>query len=167
MKAAARRAGLSGRRCAATSRQTGEQCKLPPIAGGTVCRFHGGAAPQTKQKAALRLASLVDPAIGTLAREMVKADKSSDRQRAANSILDRAGITRGQSAELDVARALLLERLLEARGGPRPALAAPVTDPLEIVAEVVDDDPPAPKRAPRKAAPKPAARKPRAKKEPS
>lgn len=136
------RAGMTGRRCSATSRQTGEQCKLPPISGGTVCRFHGGSAPQTKQKAALRLASLVDPAIGTLAREMVKAEKSSDRQRAANSILDRAGITRGQSAELDVARALLYDRLLEIRSA-----AARGPDPVELVAEVLEDEPkPKPRR---------------------
>lgn len=141
-------------RCTAKSRQSGERCKNYAIAGGTVCRFHGGATPSVKRKAALRLASLVDPAIGTLAREMVTADKSSDRQRAANSILDRAGITRGQSAELDVARALLLERLLEARSGPRPAAVAAAPDPLEIVAEVVDDEPVKPKRAPRKPRPK-------------
>lgn len=143
------RAGLP-RQCSATSRRSGERCKNAPIPGGTVCKFHGGGAPAVKQKAALRLAQLVDPAIATLGREMVKAEKSSDRQRAANSILDRAGITRGQSAELDVARALLLERLLEARGGPRPVAAVTTADPLEIVAEVVDDEPVKPKRAPRK-----------------
>ena len=141
-------------RCTARSKGTGERCKQTAIPGGTVCRFHGGGAPSVKRKAALRLASLVDPAIGTLAREMVKAEKSSDRQRAANSILDRAGITRGQSAELDVARALLLERLLEARSGPRPAAVASAPDPLEIVAEVVDDEPVKPKRAPRRRATK-------------
>lgn len=144
--------------CTATSRQTGQRCRQTAIPGGTVCRYHGGSAPNVKRKAALRLAQLVDPAIATLGREMVKAEKSSDRQRAANSILDRAGITRGQSAELDVARALLLERLLEARSGSRPAAVAAGPDPLELVAEVVDDAPAKPKRAPRK---------PRAKKEPS
>jgi len=156
-------ADLARPRCSARSKGTGEQCRQTAIAGGTVCRFHGGGAPNVKRKAALRLAALVDPAIATLGREMVKAEKSSDRQRAANSILDRAGITRGQSAELDVARALLLERLLEARGGPRPAITASAADPLEIVAEVVDDVPPAPKtprkRAPRKAPAKPATKK--------
>lgn len=140
--------------CTAKSKQSGERCRQTAVPGSTVCRFHGGSAPQTKQKAALRLAQLVDPAIATLGREMVKAEKSSDRQRAANSILDRAGITRGQSAELDVARALLLERLLEARSGPRPAAVAAAPDPLEIVAEVVDDEPVKPKRAPRKPRPK-------------
>jgi hypothetical protein len=145
---------LARARCTARSKGTGERCKQSAIAGGTVCRFHGGGAPSVKRKAALRLAQLVDPAIATLGREMVKAEKSSDRQRAANSILDRAGITRGQSSELDVARALLLERLLEARSAPRPALGASVADPLEIVAEVVDDDAPTPKPAPRRRAPR-------------
>lgn len=153
---AAERAGLAGgaRRCAADSRQTGEQCKNAPIRGGTVCRFHGGAAPQVKQKAALRLAQLVDPAIATLGREMVKAEKSSDRQRAANSILDRAGITRQQVSEIDTARALLVARLIELREQPRP-LAAVADDAVELVAEVVDD-PPAPKpRRSRAASPTP------------
>lgn len=143
--------------CTARSKGSGERCRQTAIPGGTVCRFHGGGSPSVKRKAALRLAELVDPAIATLAREMVSADKSSDKQRAANSILDRAGITRGQSSELDVARALLLERLLEARGAPRAALPASAPDPLEIIADVVDDVPPAPKprkRTPRKPATK-------------
>lgn len=135
MRAAMDRAGLP-RRCAATSRRSGEQCKNAPIPGGTVCKFHGGSAPQTKRKAALRLASLVDPAIGTLAREMVKAERSSDRQRAANSILDRAGISRSQDVELETARALLIERLLAARAAP-----AAGDDDLVLEAEVVIDAP--------------------------
>ena len=56
-------------RCTARSKGTGERCKQTAIPGGTVCRFHGGGAPSVKRKAALRLASLVDPAIGTLARD--------------------------------------------------------------------------------------------------
>lgn len=38
-------------RCSARSKQTGEQCKLTAIAGGKVCRFHGGAAGQVKAAA--------------------------------------------------------------------------------------------------------------------
>lgn len=30
-------------RCTATSRQTGEPCKLPGLGAGGKCRFHGGA----------------------------------------------------------------------------------------------------------------------------
>jgi hypothetical protein len=36
---------------------------IVPIKGGTVCRFHGGSAPQVKRKAQERLEALVDGAI--------------------------------------------------------------------------------------------------------
>lgn len=41
-------------RCSATSKQTGQQCKQRPVKGGTVCRFHGGAAPQVQAAAETR-----------------------------------------------------------------------------------------------------------------
>lgn len=41
-------------RCSAKSKQTGEQCKQRPVKGGTVCRFHGGAAPQVQAAAEQR-----------------------------------------------------------------------------------------------------------------
>lgn len=40
--------------CTATNRQ-GTQCKLPAIPGGTVCRRHGGSAPNVKAAAERRL----------------------------------------------------------------------------------------------------------------
>jgi hypothetical protein len=40
--------------CTALSKQTGNQCKAKAIPGGTVCRWHGGAASQVKEKAAVR-----------------------------------------------------------------------------------------------------------------
>jgi len=49
------------RRCTATSSRSGKRCRLTPIAGGLVCRNHGGAAPQVQRKAAERLADLIDP----------------------------------------------------------------------------------------------------------
>lgn len=48
--------------CAARSSRTGRPCQKPPIKGGTVCRTHGGSAPQVRRKAAERLADLIDPA---------------------------------------------------------------------------------------------------------
>lgn len=102
-------------RCTAHNRQ-GKRCGNPPVAGTNVCRMHGGGAPQVKKAAQIRLAMLVDPAIATLAKEMVKAERSSDRQRAANSILDRAGVPRVvRTPDAEVARALLMERLDEIR----------------------------------------------------
>jgi hypothetical protein len=105
-----------GRRCTAKNR-AGERCGKAPIKGGTVCVTHGGSAPQVRRKATLRLLELVDPAIGTLAREMVQADKSADRQRAANSILDRAGMPRTATViDGESAKALLVERINALRG---------------------------------------------------
>lgn len=46
---------MESRRCAARNR-AGNPCKLPPIAGGAVCRMHGGASPQAKAAAARRVA---------------------------------------------------------------------------------------------------------------
>lgn len=40
--------------CTARSKQTGERCKQRPVKGGTVCRFHGGKAPQVAAAAAQR-----------------------------------------------------------------------------------------------------------------
>lgn len=126
-------------RCTATSKTSGERCRQAAIPGGRVCRYHGGGAPQVQRSARGRLAELVMPAIETLNHEREHAKRSADRQRAANSILDRAGITRGHSAEIDAARALLLERLLTLRAENAGELdAAP--DPLELIAEVVDEE---------------------------
>lgn len=36
------------------SKQTGEQCRQRPVRGGTVCRFHGGKAPQVQAAAEQR-----------------------------------------------------------------------------------------------------------------
>ena len=63
-------------RCTATNRQ-GRRCGKWPIQGGTVCRLHGGAAPQVIAKAQERLDRLADgPAIEALAElvspQMVK-----------------------------------------------------------------------------------------------
>src|SRR3546814_8416182 len=88
-----------GRRCTAKNR-AGERCGKAPIKGGTVCVTHGSSAPQVRRKATLRLLELVDPAIGTLAHEMVQADKSADRQRAATSLIDRAGLPDRTSTRL-------------------------------------------------------------------
>lgn len=57
-------------RCIAKSKQTGAQCKQRPHPGATVCRFHGGAAPQVKAKAAARLAALLDPSLPLVAQRI-------------------------------------------------------------------------------------------------
>lgn len=112
--------------------------------GGLRCRLHGGASPQARRKARLRLAELVDPAIATLARVMVNGARDQDKLRAAEAILDRAGHPRASRIEgalaIEDARAILIERLLELRANAPAALLAPSLA-LEVVeAEIVGDE---------------------------
>mgnify|MGYP000585507580 CR=1 FL=1 len=87
-------------RCTATNRK-GNRCGKPPIPGGTVCRMHGGAAPQVKAKALDRLMALQHPAIDTLDYLMQqRATFPSTAYAAARDVLDR---TEGKAREqLDV-----------------------------------------------------------------
>ena len=79
--------------CHATSKGSGNPCKRPAIAGATVCRVHGGAAPQVREAARLRLLALVDPALATLARAVRgKGKPTAVEIRAATEILNRAGM---------------------------------------------------------------------------
>lgn len=108
-------------RCQALSKQTGKQCGNKAIPGGRVCRFHGGAPKHVRAKARLNLLELIDPAIAVLAREMVRAESSADRQRAANSILDRAGVPRRvEGTPLADARDYLVQQLIAARDNTDP-----------------------------------------------
>lgn len=43
--------------CTGTSKQAGRRCRLRPIPGGKVCKWHGGGAPQVQEAAARRLAT--------------------------------------------------------------------------------------------------------------
>lgn len=95
--------------------RSGKPCQKPPIKGGTVCRLHGGAAPQVKRAAKLRLLELVDPAIATVARIMATSDKEELRLKAAESILDRGGLPKGAQVTVDDARSALIAKLIDYR----------------------------------------------------
>lgn len=72
-------------------RKNGTKCGNDAIKGGRVCRMHGGAAPQVKKAAALRLAELVDPAIGVVARSLRQRKDPRLALHAAKDVLDRNG----------------------------------------------------------------------------
>lgn len=111
-------------RCTADNRQ-GARCGNRPIAGGVVCRNHGGSAPQVRKAARLRLLELVDPALAALADvlerdvEIVHDEKGAphvvptfaERTKAAEAILDRTGHPRRRELDLGDARSRLLERI--------------------------------------------------------
>lgn len=93
------------RRCTATVRSTGEQCKRAAIKGGTVCTSHGGNAPQVQKKARERLADLVDPFIGELRRIVLESDADdSVKLRGIVALLDRTGYGPGQKIEIGVSK---------------------------------------------------------------
>lgn len=59
--------------CTATTR-AGTRCSNSPIKGATVCRMHGGAAPQVQAKAAERIAATRDTALEALRRLIETGD---------------------------------------------------------------------------------------------
>lgn len=74
-------------------RTNGERCRAPAIAGGRVCRAHGGACPQVVAKAKLRLALAADSVAARLVAIAVsKKTKTADAIAAARDLLDRAGV---------------------------------------------------------------------------
>ena len=82
-------------RCTATNRQ-GQRCGQPHIPGGTVCRFHGGAAPQVQAKAMERLLAMQHPALNRLVELIEQKEFPSTAMAAVKDVLDR---TLGKPAE--------------------------------------------------------------------
>ncbi len=80
-------------RCTARAKSTGEQCQRNAMAGGKVCRVHGGAAPQVRAKAQERLAALVDPAIERLSKIVQDDEAKALALAAARDILDRNNLS--------------------------------------------------------------------------
>lgn len=92
-----------GNRCRARSRRTGELCKNPPMLGSTVCRMHGGAAPQVKRKAQQRL----DEAADRMAKRLLGFAENEKvppyvALQAILAALDRAGINPKTKVDLEV-----------------------------------------------------------------
>lgn len=89
--------------CTATSKQTGNRCGHGAIAGGTVCKWHGGSAPQVLEAARKRLLDMVDPALREL--ELLVEDSAMDpktKLAAVKDILDRVGLGATQRVDVSV-----------------------------------------------------------------
>lgn len=85
---------IQNRRCRAHSTRTGERCKNLALQGATVCRFHGGLAPQVKAKAKVRLEMAADVVAKNLLGLALTADSETVQLGATNSALDRVGIVK-------------------------------------------------------------------------
>ncbi len=75
--------------CRAKNR-AGNPCGGRVIRGGTVCRMHGGSAPQVKKSARERLDDMIDPALNRLLR-LIDDESSGIALAAVKDILDRGG----------------------------------------------------------------------------
>lgn len=82
-------------------RTDGSPCRAPVVRGAKVCRAHGGSAGHVREAARLRLERLVEPAIGTMREMLLRGETHTVRLRAAEQILDRAGIVAKQEVAVD------------------------------------------------------------------
>ena len=80
---------MAVRSCTARSKSTGKACRQPAIPGGTVCRYHGGAAPQVKAAAMDRLRALQHPAIDRLGQLIAQEEFPTVAYAASRDVLDR------------------------------------------------------------------------------
>ena len=77
-------------KCTAHTR-AGNECKAQAIKGATVCRVHGGMAPQVRNAARARLLEALDPAAGELVRIALNAKNEQVRVSAIKELFERAG----------------------------------------------------------------------------
>lgn len=118
---------MDPRRCHATSKQSGEQCKRWAIPGGTVCAMHGGKTPQVARAAQRRLA------LGEAMSELTKLGVPIDVE-PADAMLDMVREAAGNVAFLR-SRVQELDQLLAGPDGNEIIAVLGGTkgdDPLEI-----------------------------------
>jgi hypothetical protein len=110
------------------------------MAGGNVCRVHGGAAPQVKRRAAERLAALVDPAIGVISAALRDKKQPKIAFDAARDVLDRAGFKKPDAVQIQ--GELSIADVLRARRAKREAAEAlEVLDPTGVGRQRIAEDP--------------------------
>lgn len=117
---------VASRRCHA-HKKTGEQCKNAALAGQSVCKYHGGAAPQSINKARERLSAAAD----RMAERLLGIAESENipayvALQAVNSVLDRVGVVEPKQVDITVRP---FEQLLEdVTGGSRDAYRRAIGD---------------------------------------
>lgn len=80
-------------------KSNGEPCKARAILGGSVCRVHGGSAPQVRAAALARIQALVHPALDTMQKALT-CEHDAVAVAAARDLLDRAGYKVSDKHEL-------------------------------------------------------------------
>lgn len=132
--------------CSARSRRTGDPCNNPPMHGTTVCRMHGGSAPQVKAAARVRIERAAD----RMAKELlgIAADETTPpavRLAAIRDALDRSGLGAKTAVEVSVGPKQPWEVVFEGLAGgsraeSRSARGFASDEPLALEAEVIEGD---------------------------
>jgi len=138
----------SGTLCTAT-RRDGSPCTNFAVSGATVCRMHGGSAPQVRRAAQVRILMASDLAAAKLI-EMMQSLKVADNIKlaAARDLLDRANLAGTQNVEIGVTKRtyedVLDEMLVEVPEGmdDDPDIIVSTRHEVIVDAEVVEDEPP-------------------------
>lgn len=131
--------------CTAKSRSTGKPCKGQAIRGATVCRLHGGSAPQVKAKALERLKALQPLAITQL-EALLTCEENAVRHGAVKTVFDYSGLKPTDKLKLsgEVKHTIDLEHAtdeqLEAITGLLGALAIVCPDGAGEAGEDEDSD---------------------------
>lgn len=151
----ATKAKPTARRCVAKRTDGSRQCLKPALAGGTVCKFHGGAARHVRNAARARLANAADRMAKELLH-MATDEKVSDavKLNAIRDALDRAGLKPG--VEVEITTKPVDQIITQIQGGSRDAYRRGIAEPSEsdsaqhtpalastaepLDAEIVDDD---------------------------
>lgn len=115
-------------RCTAHGRTTKKPCGRSPIPGGTVCRYHGGAAPQVRQAALARLEAYQDRAIDRLFGLIEQKEFPSTAMQGVKDVLDRTmgraheRVEIGRPGEFDRLSREELQRVIEQELAPAAGL---------------------------------------------
>lgn len=76
-------------RCTATAKHSQQRCQQPALPGTTVCRYHGGFAPQVQAKAMERLMAMQPKALQTLDKLLGRDEFPTVQLGAVKDVLDR------------------------------------------------------------------------------
>lgn len=130
------------RRCTAHSARTGLPCKAYAIKGATVCRTHGGSAPQVKAKAEERLRHMVDPMLSKLHTLAMQTDNLKVASECVRDALDRAGIGAVVQAKVRQSQRELTNSGITVNiGFLGPAPMNHQTDTIDVSADVIATTP--------------------------
>lgn len=113
--------GLPGpfARCTAKAKSTGKQCTNPAIRGATVCRLHGGNAPQVRFSAMERYRSLQPKAITALESLLDNTEFPTVQMAAIRDVMDRTEGKAVETAQVNITGNLNIAELLRQRFAKR------------------------------------------------